>query len=94
VAQENIELFLRKRLRLLRNTAKLTQENVAEMAGISSAYYQSIEIGRRSNVSIRMVNKIAHAYGLTIAELFSAAVPCVRLRKTPYPSPHYKRVKR
>jgi transcriptional regulator with XRE-family HTH domain len=71
------ERFLRNRLRLLRKSVGLTQESVSELAGISSIFYQSIEAGRRPNVSLRTIDKISRAYGLTIHELFAPQIPKV-----------------
>jgi transcriptional regulator with XRE-family HTH domain len=70
----------------------LTQEALSEMAGISSIYYQSIEAGRRPNVSLRTIDKISRAYGLTIHELFSPQIPLVKIEKIPQP-PHRQRRK-
>jgi transcriptional regulator with XRE-family HTH domain len=60
------------------------------MAGISHIYYQSIEAGRRPNVSLRVLEKIAIAYGLSIHELFTASSPLIKLCKKPMPSPHQR----
>ena len=84
------EEFLRERLRLLRRNMELTQEAVAELAGISSIYYQSIEAGRRPNVSLKIIHKISQVYGLAIHELFSPQVPNVKIKKIPQ-APHRPR---
>jgi transcriptional regulator with XRE-family HTH domain len=81
------EKFLRARLRILRRNVGLTQEAVSELAGISSIFYQSIEAGRRPNVSLKTICKISQVYGLTIRELFSPQVPAVKIEKIPQP-PH------
>jgi transcriptional regulator with XRE-family HTH domain len=89
----NSEEFLRKRLRILREKAGLTQSIVAELAGVSYDYYKDIEQGVRPNVSIRIVEKIAAVYGLSIHELFSPQLPTIKLKQKPIPSPHYKKRK-
>jgi transcriptional regulator with XRE-family HTH domain len=66
----NDEAF-RARLRKLREAANLTQREVAEHAGITKIYYQSIEAGRRSNVSIRVIGQIAAVYGMSLSEFFA-----------------------
>ena len=86
------EMFLRNRLRVLRKAAGLTQEGVAELAGISSIFYQSIEAGRRPNVSLKTIDKISRGYGLTIHELFAPQVPRAKIPKIPEP-PHRQRRK-
>jgi DNA-binding XRE family transcriptional regulator len=82
-----IEKFLRDRLRVLRRNAGLTQEGVSELAGISSIFYQSIEAGRRPNVSLKTIHKISQVYSLTIHELFSPHAPTVKIKRVPQ-APH------
>jgi len=81
--------FLRIRLRAIRKKCGFTQEGVAELAGISPIYYQSIEAGRRPNVSLVMIEKIASAYGLKIHELFSPRIPAIKIHRKPSPPPHH-----
>ncbi len=71
-------LFLAKRLRALRERAGLTQEGLAEYAGISYKVYQSIEAGRRWNLRMQTVLKLAGIHGLTLSELFAAKMPKAR----------------
>jgi transcriptional regulator with XRE-family HTH domain len=74
-------LFLAKRLRVLREQAGLTQEGLAEQAGISYKMYQSFEAGRRWNLRISTILKLAAIHGLTLSALFSAKTPRSILRK-------------
>lgn len=55
-----------KRLRL---DKKLTQENLAEGAGLHPNYISSVERGER-NISICNIERIAYALGVHITELF------------------------
>jgi transcriptional regulator with XRE-family HTH domain len=87
------ELFLRKRLRVLRAAAGLTQAVISELSGVSYDYYQNIEQGKRPNVSIRMIHQIAKVYGLTVHELLSPELPKVKTTLKQIPSPHYKQRK-
>jgi len=81
--------FLRIRLRVLREKAGFTQEGVAELAGMATIYYQSIEAGRRPNVSLIFIEKIANVYGLKIHELFSPRIPGIKTHRKPSPPPHH-----
>lgn len=47
------------KLRSLRNARNMTMEELAKMAGISSAYIAMIEAGQRPNVSRKVINKLA-----------------------------------
>lgn len=73
----------------------MTQRQVAELSGITEIYYQSIEAGRRPNISIRIIGQLGTAFGLTISELFAPDISKVKLKvklpQKPTPSPHYKR---
>jgi transcriptional regulator with XRE-family HTH domain len=60
VASELINLF-RKRVKSLRTKEDLTQEEMAEKAGIEYKHYQSIEAGRVTNVTLKTIEKIAKA---------------------------------
>jgi transcriptional regulator with XRE-family HTH domain len=64
-----------KRLRELREDAALTQETVAELAGISYKHYQSLEAGRKPDVRLTTLCMIADAYGLEPWELLYSQKP-------------------
>jgi len=74
-------LFLAKRLRALREQAGLSQERFAEHAGISYKMYQSFEAGRRWNLRISTILKLAEIHGLTLSSLFSSKTPRSKLKK-------------
>ncbi len=74
-------LFLAKRLRLLREQAGFTQEDLAEHAGISYKVYQSYEAGRRWNLRLTTILKLAAMHGLTVSGLFSSSMPKTKLKK-------------
>lgn len=52
-----------------RNILNLTQESVAEKAGISRAYYTEIEIGTK-NPSVKSAQKIAKVLGFNWSFFF------------------------
>jgi len=58
------------RLRELRHAKGISQERLAEEAGIHRTYLGGIELGLR-NPSLRNIARIAHALGIPIRELFS-----------------------
>ncbi len=53
----------------LRKEKGMTQEKLAEKAGLHRAYFWDIENGR--NISIKTAYKIAHALGVKLSELFN-----------------------
>lgn len=59
-----------KRLRHYRLKQKLTQENVAELAGCHPTYIGQVERGEK-NVTIENIYKIASAVSVSLSELFS-----------------------
>jgi len=60
---------LAKAIREKRLQENLTQEAVAERAGIAPRYLQDIEAGRYANPSLQVAWNIARALNTTLAEL-------------------------
>lgn len=60
---------LANRIEKLRKEQGMTQEELAEKAGLHRAYFWDIENGR--NVSIKTAYKIARALGVSLSMLFS-----------------------
>jgi len=63
-----------KHLRSLRTRAELSQEELADRAGIHVTYLSGVERGLR-NPSIRNVRRLAQAMGVPTKELFSFEEP-------------------
>ena len=59
---------LSRRIEDLRKEKNLTQEKLAEVAGLHRSYFWDIEQGR--NISIKTAYKIAKALDVTLSELF------------------------
>ena len=68
----NIRQALGRAVKDLRLEHRLTQEELAERAGIHAHYISDIERGRR-NVAIVNLTYIADAFGLTASDLLGAA---------------------
>jgi transcriptional regulator with XRE-family HTH domain len=62
----DIRLRLGKRLRILRKKFKLTQEELASRAGISTKYLQNLEGKNPKTASILTIEKIAKGFNITI----------------------------
>lgn len=58
-----------RRLRELRKLKGLSQEKMAEQAGVNAKYYSEIERGKR-NVTLKVLAKIADNLGVTLEEIF------------------------
>jgi transcriptional regulator with XRE-family HTH domain len=65
---DSVLTTLGQNVRRTRETKQLTQEKLAEFAGLDPTYISGIERGLR-NPGIKNVAKIAKALGLTTAEL-------------------------
>ncbi len=61
---------LMARVWVLRKTFGLSQETFAERAGLKYKHYQSVEAGRKLDLKLPTVEKLAKACGLELAELF------------------------
>ncbi|WP_189243672.1 helix-turn-helix domain-containing protein [Planobispora rosea] len=59
-----------RRLRALREEAKLTQAAVAAAAGLDRSFYVGVEAGKR-NISLDNVFAIADALGVPVEALFA-----------------------
>lgn len=60
-------------VRVARTTAGLTQEELAERAGLDRSYIGGVERGDR-NPTLIVIEKIAGGLGITLAALFSYSV--------------------
>lgn len=60
-------------VRVARTTAGLTQEELAERAGLDRSYIGGVERGDR-NPTLIVIEKIAGGLGITLADLFSYSV--------------------
>ena len=54
----------------LRLRGGLTQEALAEKAGITYKYYQAVEAGRKKDLRLSTLTKLARAHGLRLSEFF------------------------
>ncbi len=57
------------RVKQLRESLGLSQEAFAEKAGLGYKYYQSVEAGRKRDIRVSTLEKLAKACGLEPAEL-------------------------
>lgn len=60
----------RKAVLMLRNRdgIKITQEEIAEEAGLTLRYYQKLETGESKKPSLEVVDRIAHAFGMNLSD--------------------------
>lgn len=56
------------RIERLRKQRGMTQEELAEKAGLNRSYFWDIEAGR--NISVKTAYKIARALGVKLSQLF------------------------
>jgi transcriptional regulator with XRE-family HTH domain len=66
----NVKAKIGKRIKELREKAKMSQKDLAYSADLDRSYIASIENGQR-NVSILNIEKIAVALGVTIKQFFN-----------------------
>jgi len=67
---KNTAKIIGERLRKYRQNAKMSQENLAELAGVHPTYIGQVERGEK-NPTIESVIKIAGALQLPLEELFA-----------------------
>ena len=66
----DIKILVGKRVKELRNKLGVSQEELADLAGLDRTYITSVECGKR-NISIVNIEKLAIALNVTIAEFFN-----------------------
>jgi transcriptional regulator with XRE-family HTH domain len=73
------------RVKRLREAHGLTQESFAEKSGLDYKYYQSVEAGRRRDLRLSTLEKLAAACGLKLWQLLNldAEVPLPPTEDTP-----------
>ena len=67
------------RIRVLREARGLTQESFAERAGLTYKHYQQVEAGRKPNVRLSTLVKMAEGLGLKLTELVDFDAPVAAL---------------
>jgi len=70
VANETVKRLL-ARVRELREARGLSQEAFAEKAGLTYKYYQHVEAGRKRDIRVSTVQKLAKACGVELWELLN-----------------------
>jgi transcriptional regulator with XRE-family HTH domain len=63
------------RLKHLRVAHDLTQERFAELSGISYKYYQAVETGRKPDLRLSTLQRLAAAYGIEVWQLLAPKPP-------------------
>ena len=66
----DIKLLVGKRVRELRNSIGISQEELADLADLDRTYITSVECGKR-NISIVNIEKLANAFNVTLADFFN-----------------------
>ena len=77
-AQQSLDIFIAMkvsqkfgiRIKELRAVRGITQEDLAELSGLSRQYIGDVERGVR-NISLANIDKIARAFKITLSELFN-----------------------
>ena len=69
-----LDQFVAKRIQTLRKDFHLTQEQLAEAAGLDVSSIAKIERGERSNINVNTLEKIVGAFGLSMSTFFQQHV--------------------
>ena len=66
----DIRILLGKRVKELRNKLSISQEELADLAGLDRTYITSVDRGKR-NISIINVEKLANSLQVSLSEFFT-----------------------
>ena len=91
---KSIADFLCTRLKTLRKKHDLTQEAFTEIAQMNLKHYQEIEAGRKRELRLSTIERIAKAYKIEVYQLFAPSDPPSKIESTKIKTPHYKRKRR
>lgn len=69
---ENINIRLGERLKDLRRKKKLTQEKLADLAGLEYKYIQRLESKKPSSPTLNTLEKLAKAFNIRISKLIDS----------------------
>ncbi|WP_353960996.1 helix-turn-helix transcriptional regulator [Faecalibaculum rodentium] len=58
-------------LKTLRERAKITQEELAEMSGVARSTISALEAGHFVNITAKTMKALARALGVSASEIFS-----------------------
>jgi transcriptional regulator with XRE-family HTH domain len=83
VPQSTTAKLLIVRLRESRKRHFLTQEQFSELSGVAYKYYQLIEIGKRIDLRLSTLEKLASAYSIGVSERLAPASPKTRMSALP-----------
>jgi transcriptional regulator with XRE-family HTH domain len=75
---------LAQNLRYLRLEADLTQEQMAEITGMGLKFYQTLEAGRKPQIKVETVERLATPFGI---EVWQILAPASILRQAKYKLP-------
>ena len=77
----DIRTRLMLRLRELRKLHGLSQEKFSEVSGFSYKFYQLIEIGKKNDLRLSSLERLAEAYGIEVHELLGPEMPKTKFPK-------------
>lgn len=72
---QDISDFILKRLKALRIKHQMTQEQFSELSGIAYKYYQQLEAGRKRDLRLSTLQRVADAYGIEVYQLLAPKEP-------------------
>lgn len=85
--------FIAARLRELRESHGLTQEQIAALLGTDVKWYQRIEWAKK-DVRASTVDRLAEVFGLEAAEFFAEVLPETKLKRSAPLAPHRAKAKK
>ena len=66
----DVKILVGQRVKELRNKLGISQEELADLAGLDRTYITSVECGKR-NISIVNIEKLANALQVSLKDFFS-----------------------
>lgn len=71
ISEENLDEFIRKRIKELRQNADLSINSLAYKCGISQSYLRDIELGNKRTISVEKLFYICAELNISLSDFFN-----------------------
>lgn len=74
IDEENLQVFIRERIKALREQSGFTVNSLAYRSGVSQSYIRDIELGNKCNISVDKLFQICLEFDISLSDFFNEAI--------------------
>ena len=71
IDEDNLHIFIRKRITTLRQNAGYTINGLAYKSGVSQSYIRDIELGNKTNISVEKLFMLCLELNISLSDFFN-----------------------